>query len=517
MRNSENFFNDEIGPLKQDFLRGLGAKSDDELIANLDKSFLGDAYQANVVNIFKRFYQEKIFDHQNPKIDFLQSLQKWNQENLAKEFDTRFNVAICNVAGLSGALLLNFFASPIAGIACAIGVVGVSSVAEAQAKRNIANLGHLSSHFANKLESATKKMQEDFKEKFGFELVFDEAKKKDNSGIYRMLSYFSGASLSATEKGFSRFSSFAEATNFIVNSVIGSIIPIVPLISYGLSKKSADLRQDRFSKIVENLHLTVDKICQKIEEKSDKSAESVEKLQEIFSNFATNLKASDSSGRAVASKVNKDKKTNASKLISLGPWVLSKIRKAIIGVFKNCFSQNKFDEDLSAQISIFPSQEIYLSHQEKIEDLKLVEVFKSEEVTSELLSATPLLTDDVAVKSSTELSVFTSQISLFSNDKRLAFLPIYPEGKSPTESDLESFNSTLNSYKKLNSPESHPTLAPQNHNSEILFNPINPINPIKSIMPIYAKGQTPWELDKPSTAVNRAESFSPHQLKFFSA
>ena len=47
---------------------------------------------------------------------------------------------------------------------------------------------------------------------------------------------------------------------------------------------------DRYhSKIVENLHLTVDKICQEIEEKSDKSAESVEKLQEIFSKFATNF------------------------------------------------------------------------------------------------------------------------------------------------------------------------------------------------------------------------------------
>ena len=58
MRNSENSLNVEIGSLKQDFLRGLGAKSDDELIANLDKSFLGDAYQGNVINIFKRFYQE---------------------------------------------------------------------------------------------------------------------------------------------------------------------------------------------------------------------------------------------------------------------------------------------------------------------------------------------------------------------------------------------------------------------------------------------------------------------------
>ena len=117
------------------------------------------------------------------------------------------------------------------------------------------------------------------------------------------------------------------------------------------------------SKIVENLHLTVDKICQEIEEKSDKSAESVEKLQEIFSNFATNLKESDSHGIVVETKKNTDKKTNISKLISLGPWVLSKIRKAIVGVFKNCFSQNKFDEDLSAQISTCPSQEIYLSHQ----------------------------------------------------------------------------------------------------------------------------------------------------------
>lgn len=69
MRNSENSLNVEIGSLKQDFLRGLGAKSDDELIANLEKSFLGDSYQANVINIFKRFYQEKIEDSRLVEVD----------------------------------------------------------------------------------------------------------------------------------------------------------------------------------------------------------------------------------------------------------------------------------------------------------------------------------------------------------------------------------------------------------------------------------------------------------------
>ena len=238
-------------------------------------------------------------------------------------------------------------------------------------------------------------------------------------------------------------------------------------------------RQDRFSKVVENLHLTVDKICQKVEEKSDKSAESVQKLQEIFSNFATNLKASDSHGRVVATKKNKDKKTNPSKLISLGPWVLSKIRKTIIGVFKNCFSQNKFDDDLSVQISICPSQEIYLSHQEKIEDSRLVEVEKFEEKTLSQLR-------------------FANDVALFPS------FPIHAKSKSPIELDLESFNSILNSYKKLNSPESPPTLTPQNQSFEIPFKPIEPI---------YAEGQSPWELDKPSTIVSYAKSFSPPDPK----
>jgi len=69
MRNSENSLNVEIRSLKQDFLSGLGAKSDDELIANLEKSFLGDSYQANVINIFKRFYQEKIEDSRLVEVD----------------------------------------------------------------------------------------------------------------------------------------------------------------------------------------------------------------------------------------------------------------------------------------------------------------------------------------------------------------------------------------------------------------------------------------------------------------
>lgn len=102
---------------------------------NLEQAFLGDGFQENVVNIFKRFYQESL--QENPQSSFLDALKEWNKEKLEQNFDERFAISVGNSAGLLGAFLLNFFLTPIAGIACAVGVTSASSIAESQAKRNI--------------------------------------------------------------------------------------------------------------------------------------------------------------------------------------------------------------------------------------------------------------------------------------------------------------------------------------------------------------------------------------------
>ena len=427
--------------IKQDFLRGLGASSDAELMQNLEQAFLGDGFQENVVNIFKRFYQESL--QENPQSSFLDALKEWNKEKLEQNFDERFAISVGNSAGLLGAFLLNFFLTPIAGIACAVGVTSASSIAESQAKRNIGNIGHLSSHFANKLQSALKGLKKDFEEEFGSATKFSNHETKDKSGIYRIMSYFSGALLSATEKSFSRFSSLSESVNFAITAVVGSIVPILPLLNYKLAKKSANLRQDRLENVIEELTNTVEEICKEASKESVKASGGEEKLKKIFKKFAQNLKSTDSHGRIVsAEKPNKDKITNPSKIITFGSWSLSKIRKPIkkfTGYARSCFGEKNTQNVSTDDLTILPqefiaSTQTYSSYEEKtVEEFSKTTSPEDSSIYHHEIEIIKTQIDDVVkgYKPQHQQAPLNYEMELI--PLKTALKPIYSNGESPLE------------------------------------------------------------------------------------
>ncbi len=486
----------KIELLKKDFLRGLGSSSDKALIDDLDSAFLGDNYQSNVVNIFKRFHQEKFQDTDQNSTNFLDLFKDWAGNNLDQEFKNRYSIAVANSCGLVVACLLNFFATPIAGIACGTSVVGLSSIAESTAKRNISNIGHLSTHFANKLDGATMKMIEDFTGFFGESSICDEKVEKDRSAPLRILSYFSSATLSIAEKISTRFSLLAESTSFVVSSVIGSFIPVLPLVSFKLAKISANIRQKRLEKVVEKFQNTVDKMIEMVKDRPDER-DSIDKMKEIFQNFSQNLKSSDSHGKkAKTPKHNKDKISNPSKIISLGSWGLSKVRQAFKNSVKSCFKKNNIDEDLTIVSSEFaPSSEIY-------ESLKPIQ-------------ASPMPTNYEPLNLVDPAHRETDRILRLQNAYKEKFRSPTKFEQSPKSTQLndDKFYEALNSYYTINYSSSY-------------FPFSNSLN--SALKLIYPDGQHPHEIDKPSAKIrfksfqdmnqlmtNRQNNFTPNMGNIF--
>ncbi len=399
-----------------------------------------------MVNIFKRFYQESL--QENPQSSFLDALKEWNKEKLEQNFDERFAISVGNSAGLLGAFLLNFFLTPIAGIACAVGVTSASSIAESQAKRNIGNIGHLSSHFANKLQSALKELKKDFEEEFGSATKFSNHQTKDKSGIYRIMSYFSGALLSTTEKSFSRFSSLSESVNFAITAVVGSIVPILPLLNYKLAKKSANLRQERLENVIEELTNTVEEMCEEVSKESVKAGGGEEKLKKIFKKFAQNLKSTDSYGRIVsAEKPNKDKITNPSKIITFGSWSLSKIRKPIkkfAGYARSYFGEKNTQNISADDLTILPQEflaptQVYRSYEEKtVEEFPIEEFPKTASpenspIYHREIERIKTQIDDVVKGYKPQHPGAPRDCEMEFGPLKMALNPIYSYGESPLE------------------------------------------------------------------------------------
>jgi len=515
----------ELQNLKQDFLRGLGVSSDEELIANLDQAFLGDNYQQNTTNLFKRFYQEKL--QNNPNQNFLQSLQEWSKEKLDENFDSRFAIAIGNSSGLVGAFLLNFFLTPIAGIACAVGVSGVSAIAESQAKRNIANIGHLSSHFTNKLQSAIQELRTNFQKEFGEDTKFSEHKSKDKSGIFRILSYFSSTTVSGTEKTLTRFSPIADSISFALSAVVGSILPILPMLNYGLAKKSANLRQDRFEKVVSALHDTIDKIFVEVENNPNIDKE---KLQNLLKKFAENLRSTDSHGKILStSKTNKDKVCNPSKIISSSSWFLSKIRRPIKNIFGTKAQKKSADEDLTILDENFSAS----SHQ--------YDSFKEKPITP--IAEIKTSQDEVRTLSHPELDLvlksYQSPDNFRSSSKtqlKYSLKPIYKEGESPEEMEEIRYKKWLieeQLHQQERDQEKSRQLSLEIAEEKIRKNNINKVIPSYIIFkekfdinfnpsqnPRYLEPITPNSVNEPSQLVkpkcfNKVKSSPKPQTIFF--
>lgn len=227
----------------------LGAENYQTLIENtLKKGFEGDKFRNNIENIFKNFFVDKNLRN-NSSEDFIKSFCDWSKDKIDQSLKVRRNVMFLNVFLLFVAFGISFV-NPIAGIS--FGVISSigCSIMEGVAKRNIANIGHLQTHFGNKIEKATHNLIENVNKIDEFNQSskdrLNQYNKPDNqkneSGFYRGLSYFSGFIISSTFNITNRIISIADATSPVIFGLIGSIIPLLPLLVYLLSSKSANAR-----------------------------------------------------------------------------------------------------------------------------------------------------------------------------------------------------------------------------------------------------------------------------------
>ncbi|MFZ9180666.1 MAG: hypothetical protein ACO201_02210 [Rickettsiales bacterium] len=262
------------------------------------------------------------------------------------------------------------------------------------------------------------------------------------------MSYFSGALLSTTEKSFSRFSSLSESVNFAITAVVGSIVPILPLLNYKLAKKSANLRQERLENVIEELTNTVEEMCEEVSKESVKAGGGEEKLKKIFKKFAQNLKSTDSYGRIVsAEKPNKDKITNPSKIITFGSWSLSKIRKPIkkfAGYARSYFGEKNTQNISADDLTILPQEflaptQVYRSYEEKtVEEFPIEEFPKTASpenspIYHREIERIKTQIDDVVKGYKPQHPGAPRDCEMEFGPLKMALNPIYSYGESPLE------------------------------------------------------------------------------------
>ena len=234
---------------KLKFSNKLGANNSSELLSNtLKNGFSGDKFRNNNQNIFNNFFRENNFENDQSQ-NFLEKFNEWTKNKIDQSLKVRFRVMILNVLLLFGAFGISFV-NPIGGMTFGIISSIACAITEGVAKRNISNIGHLQTHFGNKIEEATKDLIKNVSQDVDFK---DEAKTtlnelqkpinfKYTSATSRGLSYFSGFAISSIFNITNRITPISEIASPIIFGAIGSIIPLLPLLVYFFSSKSANQR-----------------------------------------------------------------------------------------------------------------------------------------------------------------------------------------------------------------------------------------------------------------------------------
>ena len=322
--------------LKQDFLKNLGSSSSKKLYQNdLRSSFIGDAFKENNENIFFKFHEQ--CGHKS--LDFVGDFLWWGEQKLNASLDGRFPIAIINSAFLLGAFAINVFVSPVAGIATALGFSSLAALAEGNFKRNIASFGHLEKHFGNKIYKASQQMLKNSGLEAGFNSKIDDQTSK--SFFLRLMSYLSSFVISVVEKSLSRFSELTELALFTFAAVLGSIVPILPVINYHLVDFAAKSRHKTAQSEYLFFIQTVEQVFNQIDD--------INKLQNLTQNFNLHLTNSDLHGNIYGDKnfhqsnslINPDRPTNPKKWITFSSWLFSKVLQKLFN------SNSKYIEDIT--------------------------------------------------------------------------------------------------------------------------------------------------------------------------
>jgi len=301
---------------KANFRNFLGGESRQDLAAIIGGSLRNDYLKKDSQNVFDNL----TLDLESETHPSLPSIIAQNSKNaLNSAFKSRWKIAFASTVGFFAAFGASF-GSPAAGLALSALTVASYSIAEGPFKRTISGIGHFEGHFAEKIlnltktllsacsktlseelsESGAKEMQNLFKE-------IDGSNSKLKSGLARLLSYFSTPAVSATQKGLTLSSVIAKTAS----TVFGAVIPILPLLTVGLSRFASQSRHQNSQRIAE----IFDKASEIIFNPSSyKSGLVPEEVFELTTQFGRNLATCDNHGLVEGQKgYHRDKPATATK------------------------------------------------------------------------------------------------------------------------------------------------------------------------------------------------------------
>lgn len=338
------------------FLQFLGNDSHESLRINLYKAFEGDSFEQNNCNALDNFFYDLNQDQQASTLtsysnsntnnnqdigNFFDIFINWGQEKIDQAFRWRFKVALVTSIFLAIALVISLKVNLIAGIALAGATTIASAISEGVAKRNVSTYGHLSQHLARKVSGVSKKIVNDYLLDSNLN---DEAKNKlrtiktqnyhKTSAVFRGLSYFSGFSVNASKNIAENLATFLN----LATSIIGFIIPILPILVTFFSRLSSSFRQKTIQNQAQSLKDLSEIICNS---GSWHQGVDVNLKKNLFKeNFKKFLEETDNHGKLPDEKGyhrfdsrRKDRLLNPTKAIVAPVWVSAKINRKFLKFF----------------------------------------------------------------------------------------------------------------------------------------------------------------------------------------
>ena len=181
---------------------------------------------------------------------------------------------------------------------------------------------------------------------------------------------------------------------------------------------------------------------------------------------------------------------------TFSPFLLfENIKKSIEITFKNCFSNNKIYVYNSTQTDdccdslnqdLIDSSKILLPQQSSEESLPS-DKFVEDSQFSRIIKSYSLIN--------------SSNYFPLNLNNGLLFQPIYAEGQSPAELELESFKATLKCYRNILSFQANPIYKGFQWSSKVDF--FSSSNSESLFRPIKSEVKFSPTIDEPSTSLNR--------------
>lgn len=193
---------------------------------------------------------------------------------------------------------------------------------------------------------------------------------------------------------------------------------------------------------------------------------------------------------------------NSKNNFSLSPLVAN-IKKRIEIFIKSCFPKNKIYVDASTQ----PEDSCYSLDQDLTYSPEILSPQqKPEETIKQQPEANPSISKFVEDPQFSRILKSYSQLNSSSYlplnlNNGLLYRPIYAEGHSPAELELESFKATLKCYKNILSFQSNPIYKGFQWSSKVDFLPTS--NSESLFRPIKSEVKFSPTIDKPSNSLRR--------------